>query len=127
MFHMNQVFNTSHTRRHVGVPLKYSLEKLWNISNRQSYIIDTWKVPYAWINPSITRHPNNSNVAIMIYRIPDPKKKDKIGHLQFEMGFKVIVKKPDMLGKKKYVSSMWCLTHSMFCDQNSWAQIHPER
>ena len=127
--HTGIAFNSSR-RHHAGIPQKYTLDRLWNISNRQQFIIDTWMVPHAWVNPSIVRHPNDSEVAIMIYRIPDKGKRDKIGHLQFDIPFKKIVKKPDMMGKLsaliswQHVAKIYCKLDISF--KNYSAQIPQE-
>eukprot|EP01036_Dinobryon_divergens_P024611 gene24611-33079_t len=45
-----------------------------------SFVLDTWLVPNAWMNPSMILDPLDQTKLIMVWRVPDSKKTDKVGY-----------------------------------------------
>ena len=60
-----------------------SLEKLLTIGERQKYyFVDCWKVPHAWVNPSISYIPkDDKGRVVMVWRMFSRKKRDQIGYM----------------------------------------------
>jgi predicted GH43/DUF377 family glycosyl hydrolase len=60
-----------------------SLEKLLIIGERQKYyFVDCWKVPHAWVNPSISYIPrDDKGRVVMVWRMFSRKKRDQIGYM----------------------------------------------
>lgn len=84
---------------HFGVksPDNYTdgLDRLVNISiSQRHYVLDTFKVPFSWVNPSITLHDDNKTV-IMIWRLPDKRNRDRIGFMHMDRHTWTVTKPPD--------------------------------
>ena len=76
---------------------EYSVELMWNISERQSFIVDYWHIPDTWVNPSMVRDPVDPQKIVIIWRMLDNRKRDKIGYMWLDLNFTVI-KHHDMIG-----------------------------
>jgi hypothetical protein len=57
------------------------LDKFLIISSKQKFILSSWKIPKAWMNPSISVDPDDPTTIIIVWRMPDKGRRDKIGHL----------------------------------------------
>lgn len=82
-------------------PDEYSTELMSNISDGQDFILDSWHVPMAWVNPCISRDPSAEDRIIMIWRMLDSKKRDKVGYMWLSSNF-TVSKNPDMIGEWRY-------------------------
>ena len=100
---------------------RYSSESLWNISERQPFVLDAWHIPDTWVNPSMVKDPTDSKKIVIVWRMPDKRKRDKVGYMWLDLNFTVL-KCHDMIGKKPFLSLI-CIcrvSHSHFMQtQNS--------
>ena len=83
------------------VPEEYDkhLQAFLDRGTQQKFHISTWKVHDSWVNPSIIMDPSNKNNVIMVWRMPDKGRKDKIGYMWLDRKFWNITKPKDMIGK----------------------------
>ena len=59
-------------------------------------VLKNFHVPHSWVNPSMLRDPEFPNRIVMIWRMPDKGKHDKVGYMWLDTNF-TIVKPKDMI------------------------------
>lgn len=69
---------------------------------RQNFHVMTWRVKDSWINPSMTIHPDDPNTVLMVWRMGQLSKKDKVGFQLLDRTYWNITKKKDMIGSTAY-------------------------
>ena len=78
----------------------YDLSHLRNISLTQTNIVvDAWFQGEAWVNPSMIIDPNHRHRVVMVWRMPDKGRHDKIGYMWLDPRTWTISKKKDMIGR----------------------------
>ena len=56
----------------VSIKKDYTLSDFRKMGDRQiSFVLDTWLVPNAWMNPSMILDPLDQTKLIMVWRVPD--------------------------------------------------------
>lgn len=81
------------------VPDGYNIEQFFNMSDRQKhFVLKAWKLEQAWQNPSIVHDPLYDNRTMMVWRMPDKHKQDKIGYMWLDFPSFNIIKNKDMIG-----------------------------
>eukprot|EP01036_Dinobryon_divergens_P034109 gene34109-44072_t len=46
----------------------------------KTFVLDTWLVPHAWVNPSMIFDPDDGEKIVMVWRMPNTKRRDKVGY-----------------------------------------------
>ena len=59
---------------------EYRIDTFLNISLQQKIILNAWKIPTGWVNAGMALDPNNKNNVVVIWRMPDRSRRDKIGN-----------------------------------------------
>lgn len=79
----------------------YNIDALLKFAANQEgrLVVKTWKVNHAWLNPSVSIDPENYDRVIMIWRMPNKGKLDKIGYFWLNRTTLDSYKKKDMLGQ----------------------------
>ena len=50
----------------------YTTTRFADMADRQTdFVLDTWLVPQAWVNPSMVLDPAGNNKVVMVWRMPD--------------------------------------------------------
>ena len=78
---------------------EYNIEPFLQMCDRQrSFFLTTWKIDQAWVNPSIIRDPDDYNKSIMVWRLPDKGRHDKMGYMWMDSLTWKIIKNKDLVG-----------------------------
>lgn len=78
----------------------YNIDHFLQMAERQKHLVlNTWKVEHAWVNPSMIHDPVNNSKIIMVWRMPDKGRRDKIGYMWLDFPGLNIIKPKDMIGK----------------------------
>mmetsp|Transcript_30287 Transcript_30287/g.41672 ORF Transcript_30287/g.41672 Transcript_30287/m.41672 type:complete len:382 (+) Transcript_30287:32-1177(+) len=76
----------------------YSTEHFQKMVESQTgFVLDAWKVQHAWVNPSMALSPSEPNKIIMVWRMPDKGRHDKMGYMWLNFSTWEVIKKKDMI------------------------------
>lgn len=85
---------------------EYQIQQFADMADRQkNFVIDTWRIPKCWMNPSMTIDPDDHSKVVLIWRMPDKGKRDKVGYLWLNRTTMEPTKNKDMIGKKNILSN----------------------
>jgi hypothetical protein len=83
----------------------YSIDNLWQMAYEQTtFVLDTFKVTHAHLNPSMVVDPTNTSRVIFIWRYMDKGHHDKVGYNWLDRNSFQEIKNPDYVGKYRIVS-----------------------
>lgn len=81
-------------------PSDYNVDQFLKMAeNQKGFVINAWKVEHAWVNPSIIHDLHNDSKVIMVWRMPDKGRRDKIGYMWLDFPGLNIIKNKDMIGE----------------------------
>jgi hypothetical protein len=85
---------------------EYNIEPFLQMCERQrSFFVTTWKIDDVRVNPSMIRDPENDNKSVIVWRLPDKGRHDKIGYMWMDSRTWKSTKNTDLVGTDTHIIS----------------------